>query len=106
MTDDRRSRRIDQFERALIRDALDDVERGLARDDPAFVRSFRHRCRMETAAVVAVLLLLASGIVLLAVGLTTPSWPAWIAGELAFLAAFAVPALRERTLRRSQSASA
>lgn len=101
MTDDRLSRRIDDLERAFVQDAIDDVEQGLAHDDPAFVQSFRHRCRMETAAIVMVLLLLAAGGVLLAVGLTTPSWPAWIAGELAFLAAFAVPALRDRTLRQS-----
>jgi hypothetical protein len=101
MTDDRLSRRIEELERAFVQDAIEGVEQGLAHDDPAFVRSFRHRCRMESAAVLAVLLLLAGGGVLLAVGLTTPSWPAWIAGELAFLAAFAVPALRERTLRQS-----
>ena len=99
MTDDEVRRTIDQLERSLVRDALADVERCLTQDDPAFVRSFRHRCRLELATAVGVFLLLALGAVLLTVGFATLWWPAWIAGVLAFLASFAVNAQHERILR-------
>jgi protein-S-isoprenylcysteine O-methyltransferase Ste14 len=101
MTDDRISRTIDQLERALTQGAIAEIEQGLALHDSAFVRRFRHRCRVETFSVVAVVLLLVMSVVLLAAGLVTLSWPYWVAGELAFLLAFAAGALRDRTLRRT-----
>jgi hypothetical protein len=101
MTDDEVRRTIDELERALTRQAIEEVERGLADDDPAFVRRVRKHCRIECATALAVFLLLATGAVMLTVGLATPSWPIWMGGIMAFLGSFAVNALHERTLQRS-----
>jgi Protein of unknown function (DUF3040) len=101
MTDDEVRRTIDELERALTREAIEEVEHGLARDDPAFVRRVRNHCRAEMATAMSVFLLLATGAVLMTVGLATPSWPTWLAGILAFLASFGANALHERTLHRS-----
>jgi Protein of unknown function (DUF3040) len=99
MTDDEVRRTIDQLERALVRDALEGVEQCLAHDDPAFVRRFHHRCRAEMASAIGVFLLLAVGAVLMTVGFATLSWPAWVAGVLAFLASFGVNAHHDRIIR-------
>jgi hypothetical protein len=103
MDEDQVSRTIDELERSL-RDgeieAIGEVERALARDDPAFVRRFHGMCRAETAMVLAVFLLLATGTVLLTVGLATVSWPTWVAGVGAFLASFGVNHRHDRLLER------
>lgn len=101
MTDDEVRRTIDELERVLTREAIEEVEHGLAHDDPAFVRRIRRQCRVEMATALSVFVLLATGAVLLTVGLATPSWPTWVAGILAFLASFVANALHERTLQRS-----
>lgn len=101
MNDDQVSRRIEELERALVRDTIEEVELGLAHDDSAFVQRFRALRRAEMATVVAVFLLLASGTVLLTVGFATFSWPAWIAGVVAFLGAFAVDEHHKHALRRT-----
>jgi hypothetical protein len=90
MDDEQVNREIEELERGLVRDAIDDVERGLDRDDPDFVHRMRRLRRAELTNTLAVFMLLAVGAVLLTVGLATLSWPAWVAGGLAFLASFAV----------------
>lgn len=101
MTDNEASHTFRQIENTWAKEAIAEVERGLARDDPAFVRRFRNRCRLEMAAVIAVFLLLAHGVVLLTVGLATFSPACWIAGGAAFIASFGVHGLRELALRSS-----
>jgi uncharacterized membrane protein YesL len=101
MTDDKVRRTIEELERALTREAIAEVERGLAHDDSEFVRRFRSRYRAEIVTALSVFLLLAAGAVLLTIGLATVSWPAWIAGILAFLGSFAVNALHDRSVQRS-----
>lgn len=99
MTNDQVRREIEQLERVLTREAIADVEHRLADDDPAFVRRFHNHCRVEMALAIGVFVLLATGGILLTVGLATLAWPAWVAGGLAFLGSFGVNALHERTLR-------
>lgn len=101
MTNDQVSRTIEELERALTREAVEEVERGLARDDPEFVRRFRNHCRAEVATAMLVFLLLAAGAVFLTIGLATVSWPAWIAGALAFVGSFGVNSLHERAVERN-----
>lgn len=105
MTNDHVSRTIEELERALTREAIADVEHGLARDDPAFVRRFHHHCRVEMALAITVFLMLAIGAILLTVGLATLAWPAWVGGAAAFLGSFAVNALHERMVRSSAGGS-
>jgi Protein of unknown function (DUF3040) len=99
MTDDEVRRTIDELERALTTEAIDEVEQGLAHDDPVFVRRVRNRCRAEVASALTVILLLATGAILLTAGFATLSWPVWLSGVLAFLGSFAANALHERTLQ-------
>jgi Protein of unknown function (DUF3040) len=104
MNDDQVSRTIEELERALRRgevEAIGEVERGLAREDPAFVRRFRGLCRAEAAMAIAVFGLLAAGAVLLTVGLATVSWPSWVAGVAAFLASFGVNHHHDRMVGRA-----
>lgn len=101
MNDDQVSRRIEELERALTHGTIEEVEQGVAHDDPAFTKRFRALHRAEIATVVTVFVLLALGTMLLAVGLATFSWPTWIAGVLSFVASFAVDEHHKRTLRRT-----
>ncbi|MGH9214444.1 MAG: DUF3040 domain-containing protein [Acidimicrobiales bacterium] len=73
-----------------ISHAIQRIEQGLADDDPSFVQRFRAVRRAEACTVLAVFLLLATGAVLVTVGLAVPSWIAWGAGLLAFAASVAV----------------
>jgi Protein of unknown function (DUF3040) len=97
MNDDEVRRSIDDFERALLREAIAEVERGLAQDDPAFVRHIRNRQRAELVTAVSVFLLLAAGVVLLTAGAATASWPVWLGGIGSFVGAFAADAVHRRT---------
>jgi urea transporter len=73
MNDDQVSRRVEE------------IERGLVHDDPAFVQRLSALQRAETGTIVTVFLLLAGSVVLLTIGLATLSLPAWVAGCLAFV---------------------
>jgi hypothetical protein len=86
----------DQVERTIA-----EVERGLAHDDPALLKRFRAVHRAEIATVIAVFSLLATGTVLLTVGLAIISWPAWVTGILAFAASIAIDEHHKRSLRRT-----
>lgn len=101
MDDDQVERTIEELEQALAQDTIMAFEKGLAEGDPAFMKRFRALQRAEIATVVTVCLLLASGTVLLTIGLATISWPAWIAGVAAFAASFAIDEHHKRALRRS-----
>jgi hypothetical protein len=98
MDDERVSREIEHLERGLIRDAIDEVERGLEHDDPDFVKRIHSLRRAEITNVIAVMVLLAIGAVLLTVGFATLLWPTWVAGGLAFLASLAVDHHHNHTL--------
>lgn len=86
----------------LVARNIEALERGLARDDPAFTRRIRCLYRAEVATVISVCLLLAGGTVLLATGLAIGSWAVWIAGVVAFLACFAVDEHHKCTVRRTR----
>ena len=101
MDDDQVKRTIEELERALAQDTILGFEQGLAHDDPAFMRRFRAVHRAEIATVITVFLCLASGTVLLTLGLATTSWPAWIGGLVAFAAAFAVDEHHKHTQRQT-----
>jgi hypothetical protein len=81
--------------------AIEGIERGLWRDDPAFLRRFRAVRRAEIRTVVSVIMLLATGSVLLTVGLAAPSWPIWGAGLLTFALSFLVDERHKQAVRRS-----
>ena len=80
---------------------VEEIERGLVLDDPAFVQRLSALRRADTVATIIVFLLLTSSAVLLAVGLGTLSWPAWAAGWLALVMSFVVDELHKRARRRN-----
>jgi hypothetical protein len=80
--------------------ALDEIERSLCQDDPAFERRLRAVRRSEIGTVLTVALLLVSGAVLLTVGLATLSWMAWGAGLIALLTSVLVDEHHKHALRR------
>lgn len=80
---------------------VEEIERGLVHDDPAFVQRLSAMRRADTVATVTVFLLLTSSAVLLAVGLGTLSWPAWAGGWLALVMSFVVDELHKRARRRN-----
>jgi Protein of unknown function (DUF3040) len=80
--------------------AIDEIERALRHDDPAFVQRVRALRRAEIGTVVTVALLLVSGAVLLTVGLATLSWAAWGGGLLALLVSVVVDEHHKHALRR------
>jgi hypothetical protein len=100
MTDDEVRRTIDDLERLLLADAIEEVEQHLAADDPELVHRVRQWYRVEVATAIAVFALLAIGAVLLTVGIATASWGGWFGGLGAFAGAFAVNAVRDRMARR------
>jgi hypothetical protein len=80
--------------------ALDEIERSLCQDDPAFERRLRAVRRAEIGTVLTVALLLVSGAVLLTVGLATLSWMAWGGGLVALLTSVLVDEHHKHALRR------
>jgi hypothetical protein len=80
--------------------ALDEIERSLCQDDPAFERRLRAVRRAEIGTVLTVALLLVSGAVLLTVGLATLSWMAWGGGLIALLTSVLVDEHHKHALRR------
>jgi hypothetical protein len=98
MDDEQVSREIDDLDRGLIRDAIDELEGGLESDDPDFMKRMHGLRRAEVTNAIAVIVLLATGAVLLTIGFATLLWPTWIAGGLAFLGSFAVDHHHNHTL--------
>lgn len=84
-----------------ISSAIEEIEQRLIHDDPDFTRRFRTLPRAEIATVVTVIVLLASGVVLLTVGLATPSWLAWCAGLLTLFLSALVDEHHKHALRRN-----
>ena len=80
--------------------AIEDIEQGLRREDPALVQRLHHLQRRDDAAVLSIFVLLAAGAVLLAVGLATLAWPLWAAGLAALAASVLVDGQRKRFLGR------
>jgi hypothetical protein len=81
---------------------IDEIARALRSEDPALVSRFNASQRAEVATAITVVALLASGAVLLTLGLATLSWAAWFGGVGALLASVAVDERHKRVLRRSQ----
>jgi hypothetical protein len=79
--------------------AIDEIERGLLHDDPAFVARINALRRSEIGTAITVFVLLASGAVLMTVGFATLSWLAWAAGLLAFLTSFVVDGHHKHVFR-------
>jgi fatty acid desaturase len=102
MDDEQVSREIEDLERWLIRDAIDEVERDLEHDDPDFVKRIHGLRRAEITNAIAVIVLLAIGAALLTIGFATLLWPAWVAGGLAFLASFGVDHHHNQTLGQTK----
>jgi hypothetical protein len=98
--DEQVKRTIEELELSLAQETLVVVEQGLAQDDPAFLKRFHAHYRAEIATVITVFILLASGAVLLTVGVATASWAIWVAGVVAFLASFAVDEHHKHAVRR------
>jgi Protein of unknown function (DUF3040) len=87
----------DQVSRAIER-----IEQELVHDDPAFVHRFSAARRAELCTAIAVFVLLASGAVLLTVGLATPSWIAGGAGLLTLVASVLVDEHHKHACRRTR----
>ena len=81
--------------------AIEDIEHGLRREDPALVQRLRHLQRQDDAAVLSVFVLLTAGAVLLSLGLATLSWPIWAAGLAALAVSVLVDEQRKRILGRA-----
>ena len=76
------------------------IELDLTHDDPTFVRRVRRQARAERTNVAIVFALLVATVLLLAAGLATYSWSAFVAGAFAFISAFAVDDRHRRRLVR------
>jgi hypothetical protein len=97
-TDHRATSRRAEARPGLLTEAIEDIERGLRRDDPDFVRRMQRLPGSARRDAIAVVGLLVVSAVLLTLGLATPSSLAWVAGGFAFLGAFAVDRRRNRRL--------
>ncbi|MGD9998247.1 MAG: DUF3040 domain-containing protein [Acidimicrobiia bacterium] len=75
-------------------------ELDLTHDDPTFARRVRRQVRAERTNVVIVFALLVATVLLLAAGLATYSWSAFVAGAVVFISAFAVDDRYRRRLAR------
>jgi hypothetical protein len=83
-----------------VSQALDEIERSLCQEDPAFAKRLRAVRRAEIGTVLTVAFLLVSGAVLLTVGLATLSWMAWGAGLIALLTSVLVDEHHKHAIRR------
>jgi Protein of unknown function (DUF3040) len=81
-------------------EAIDHIECGLRREDPAFVQRIRHLERRDDMTALSVFALMAVGAVLLIAGLATLSWPAWAAGLFALVTSVVADEHHKRSLRR------
>jgi hypothetical protein len=86
----------------LLERQIDEIERALLHDDPAFARRFRLEAP-DTGHETLVFVLLAASALLLAVGLTTPAPAAWFAGSAALIASSVVDARRQRQFAHIRS---
>jgi hypothetical protein len=84
-----------------LRRQIDDMERALWREDPVFMLRVRRLELVDTASVLTVFALLASGGVLVAVGAATSTIASAGTGVLAMATACLVDRRRRRALRRS-----
>lgn len=84
-----------------VRRRIDEIQRALRSDDPAFVRRFGVTGRAEVATAIALVTFLASGAVLSTIGLAIGSWVALSAGAIALLASVAVDGHDRRRRQRS-----
>ena len=84
-----------------IAQTVDEIERELSHDDPAFVRRVGRLERRDDTIVLSVFALLAAGAVLLIVGLATLSWPTCAAAFVALVSSVAVDERHKRSLRRA-----
>jgi hypothetical protein len=78
---------------------IDDIERALRAEDPAFVHRVRNVQRKDAVNVLVVSVLLAVGAVLLTAGLATRALIPWLAGLVALIAAVLTDDHHKRTLR-------
>ena len=78
---------------------IDEMERALLAEDPAFVQRVRRVHRCEVVNVVAVFVLLTVGAVLLTVGFATAALLPWSLGLAALIGAVLVDDHHKRTLR-------
>ena len=79
--------------------AIDEIERALVVEDPAFLHRFRNVQRSEAVNAVAVVVLLVVGAVLLTVGLATSAPIPGSLGVAALIGAVLVDDLHKRTRR-------
>lgn len=84
-----------------LRRQIDEVERALWREDPAFMLQVRRLQRVDTASVLTVFALLAAGIVLVTVGAATSTIAAGGVGVIAMAAACLIDRRHQRALHRS-----
>lgn len=80
---------------------IDDIERALLGEDPTLPKRMRALERADTLNVFVVFSLLATGAVLLAVGLATLSFGVWTAGVAALIMSALVDQGHKRTLLRA-----
>ena len=83
--------------------AIHEIELGLAKDDPTFVRRVRRPARAERTNTTIVVVLLVTAAVLLAAGLATYSWFALMAGGLSFAVASLLDDRHRHRLARHSS---
>lgn len=82
-----------------VNGAIDEIERALVAEDPAFVRRQRSTERSVAVNFVVVFVLLAIGAVLLAVGFATTELIPWSIGGVALVTAVLVDDHHQRSLR-------
>lgn len=82
----------------LLELEIDEIERTLLRDDPAFAKRLRALDEADNRHDTTVFSLLAASAVLLAVGLATLTPAAWLAGAGAFITSSVLDARHERKL--------
>ena len=84
-----------------LRRQIDQVEQALWREDPALMLQVRRLQRIDTATVLTVFALLATGSVLVTVGAATSTIAAGGSGVIAMVAACVIDRRHQRALRRS-----
>ena len=82
-----------------LRRQINDLERALWRDDPTLMLQIRRLQRLDTASVLTVFTLLATGSVLVTVGAATSTITAGGAGIITMAAACLIDRRHKRTLR-------
>jgi hypothetical protein len=83
-----------------VGEAISELERALAAEDPAFVTRVRRLQRGDSINVIVVFVLLAAGAVLLTVGVSLTALIPWLAGVASLVSAVLVDDHHKRTLRQ------